>query len=106
MWEEEGGLTEEMCGEIKSALSQLPLGDTARDRAAGCGARLLKGSAHKLADADVHAAKKAAKLSANLIDKQDKEALLKKKKETCAVMFCAECGKPYQRHKCFELHQT
>ena len=106
MWEEEGGLTEEMCGETTSAESQLPQGDIARDRAAGCGARLLKGSAHKVADADAHAVKKASTLSAQLTWKQDQEALLKQQQEACDVMFCRECGKAFQRRKCFQLHQN
>ena len=47
------GLNEVTVGELRKATSTLPEGDVARERAAGQGARLLRGEEHKDFDTDV-----------------------------------------------------
>ena len=58
-----GGLNEVTVGELRKATSTLPEGDVARERAAGQGARLVRGEDHKHFDAGVRTSREYYELS-------------------------------------------
>ena len=86
------GLNEATVGELRMATSTLQEGDVARERAAGQGARLLRGEEHKDFDADVRLQKEVKK---NDVRAQKQETA----KDTAAravaetrVMLCQYCS--------------
>ena len=99
------GLNEATVGELRMATSTLQEGDVARERAAGQGARLLRGEEHKDFDADVRLQKQVKK---NDVTAQKQETA----KDTAAtavaesgVMLCQYCSQPFVRQKCFRAHE-
>ena len=97
MWLEDGGLSEDLFGEMRQATSKLDEGHAARERAAGSGSRLLRGEEHKQLDLAATRDKKA-KTDAGKAEKERRG-----KDEMAAavaasgVRCCTLCGKPFTR---------
>jgi hypothetical protein len=99
------GLNEARVGELRMATSTLQEGDVARDRAAGQGARLLRGEEHKDCDTAVRLEKEVTK---NDFKVQKEEAAKDAAARTVAesgVMVYRHCSKSFVRQKCFRSHQ-
>ena len=99
------GLNEATVGELRMATSTLQEDDVARERAAGQGARLLRGEEHKNFDADVRLQKEVKK---NDVRAQKQETA----KDTAAravaesrVMLCQYCSQSFVRQQCFRAHE-
>ena len=85
--------------------STLQEGDVARERAAGQGARLLRGEEHKDFDAGVRLQKEVKK---NDLKAQKEETAKHTAVRTVAesgVMLCRHCAKPFVRQQCLRAHE-
>ena len=99
------GLNEATVGELRMATSTLQEGDVARERAAGQGARLLRGAEHKDCDAAVRLQKEVKK---NDLKVQKEETATDAATTTVAesgVMVCRHCSKGFVRQQWFRSHE-
>ena len=90
------GLDETTVGELRMATSTLQAGDVARERAAGQGARLLRGEEHKDFDAGVRLQKEVKK---NDVKAQKEQAVKDTATRAVAesrVMLCRNCARPFE----------
>jgi hypothetical protein len=87
------------------ATSTLQAGDVVRERAAGQGARLLRGEEHKDFDAGVRLQKEVKK---NDVKAQKEQAVKDTADRAVAesrVMLCRNCARPFEREKCLRKHE-
>jgi hypothetical protein len=93
-------LNEATVGELRMATSTLQEGDVARERAAGQGARLLRGEEHKDFDADVRLQKDVRAQKQETTKDTAARAIAES-----GVMLCQNCSQPFVRQKCFRAHE-
>jgi hypothetical protein len=99
------GLNEATVGELKMATSTLQEGDVARERAAGQGARLVRGEEHKHFDTGVRLQKEVKK---NDLKVQKEETATDAATTTVAesgVMVYRHCAKSFVRQQWFRSHE-
>jgi hypothetical protein len=104
MSSEDGGLTEEMRGELKQATSTLDEGNIAREMAVGGGARMVRGEEHKQADMDVRAAKKATAAEEKIQKTERVKDAMAVAVAASGLTFCQVCGKPFARQAYLRAH--
>ncbi len=75
----------------------LPEGDVARERAAGQGARLVRGEEHKHFDAGVRLQKEVKKNDFKDQKEETAKAAAPRAVSEAGVMLCRHCGTVFQR---------
>jgi hypothetical protein len=99
------GLNEVTVGELRMATSTLPEGDVARERAAGQGARLVRGEEHKHFDAGVRLQKEVKKNDVKAQQEEAAKAAAARAVSESGVMLCRHCDKVFERQQCLRAHE-
>jgi len=99
------GLNEVTVGELRMGTSTLPEGDVARERAAGQGARLVRGEEHKHFDAGVSLQKEVKKNDLKAQKEETAKAAAARAVSESGVMLCRHCGKVFVRQQCLRAHE-
>ena len=99
------GLNEATVGELRMATSTLQEGDVARERAAGQGARLLRGEEHKDFDAGVRFQKEVKKNDLKSQKEETAKDATARAVSESGVMLCRHCEKAFVREQCFRTHE-
>ena len=99
------GLNEATVGELRMATSTLQEGDVARERAAGQGARLLRGEEHKDFDKGVRLQKEVQKNDLKAQKEETAKDAAARSVSESGVMLCRHCGKVFVRQQCLRAHE-
>ena len=102
---QEEGLNEATVGELRMATSTLQEGDVARERAAGQGARLLRGEEHKDFDKGVRLQKEVQKNDLKAQKEETSKDAAARAVSESGVMLCRHCGKVFVRQQCLRAHE-
>ena len=99
------GLDEVTVGELRMVTSTLQVGDVARKRAVGQGARLLRGEHHKDFDAGVRLQKEVKKNDVKEQKEQEVKDTSVRDVAESRMILCRNCAKPFDREKCLRKHE-
>jgi hypothetical protein len=99
------GLNEATVGELRMVTSTLQEGAVARDRAAGHGARLLRGEEHKDCDAAVRLQKEVEKNDLKIQKEETAKDTTVRTVTESGVMVYRHCPKSFVRQQWFRSHE-